>query len=267
MKKNYKFVAFFSAVLISFSVISACTLNTSGTSNNSNSENSVSASINAEIDESKYANDNSSHDNETKISSPDIDDNSSKDSNANESSEIQESQESNIESSSESTSGKPDAEESSAPYDGYYFDDEQIVDDYHTAKVFTDNEQFNELFKSNPIDSAYNTELQNVDSITDMRSVTISYGEKWKNEVSTAYNKLSELLAENAEAKKALEDSQNEWIDGLVEIENSFYDEASEVGAGSEALLSADTAIMNYYKGRTAVLYEQIYELTGNFEM
>ena len=100
-----------------------------------------------------------------------------------------------------------------------------------------------------------------------MRNVTTNYAQRWQSEVSTAYNKLYALLADNTEAKTALENSQAEWNSGLAEIENSFYSEASESGAGTEALLSADTAVMNYYKGRAAVLYEQIYELTGSFEM
>ena len=32
-------------------------------------------------------------------------------------------------------------------------------------------------------------------------------------------------------------------------------------------MLAADSAMMNYYKGRAAVLYEQIYQLTQTFSL
>lgn len=270
MKNKYKIIALFSAVLISTSIMSACTSNPFSTTSYDNYESSVSTSI-AEIEESKSGNVIPSND-ESEVSSPEASNTESSvdESSVSEESEAQDSSpessqpdDSSVAESSENTSSTVE----SSTYEGYYFDDEQIVEDYHTATVFTDNEEFNNLFSNNAIDAAYNSELQNVSSIIEMRNVTTSYAKKWQSEVSTAYDKLYSLLSDNSEAKTALENSQTEWNKGLSDIENSFYSEASASGAGTEALLSADTAIMNYYKGRTAVLYEQIYELTGNFEM
>ncbi len=156
-----------------------------------------------------------------------------------------------------------ESEAAQASNDGYEFDDEQIVEDYHTAVTFTDNEEFNEIFKNNAYDSAYNEDLKNAVSIQDMRTVTESYGEKWKAMVSTVYNALSVDL--DAEENEKLSQSQEQWLQGLAETESSFIDEAKN--GGTEGLLSADTAIMNYYKGRAAKLLEQIYTFNGGIDL
>ena len=156
-----------------------------------------------------------------------------------------------------------ESEAAQASNDGYEFDDEQIVEDYHTAVTFTDNEEFNEIFKNNAYDSAYNEDLKNAVSIQDMRTVTESYGEKWKAMVSTVYNALSVDL--DAEENEKLSQSQEQWLQGLAETESSFMDEAKN--GGTEGLLSADTAIMNYYKGRAAKLLEQIYTFNGGIDL
>ena len=156
-----------------------------------------------------------------------------------------------------------ESEAAQASNDGYEFDDEQIVEDYHTAVTFTDNEEFNEIFKNNAYDSAYNEDLKNAVSIQDMRTVTESYGEKWKAMVSTVYNALSVDL--DAEENEKLSQSQEQWLQGLAEKESSFMDEAKN--GGTEGLLSADTAIMNYYKGRAAKLLEQIYTFNGGIDL
>lgn len=170
--------------------------------------------------------------------------------------------------SQESSEPEPSQE---SQEDGYFFDDEQIVEDYHTAQTFTDDETFNSLFQDNIIDKAYNEALKDTVSITDMRKVTIEYAEKWNQQALSAYEKLKTLLSDKPQELEKLEDSQNNWLNGLAETENEFYRQAStdtaEGDFGSQLLLSADTAMMNYYKGRAAVLYQQIFTLTETFEM
>lgn len=267
MKKKYRIIALFSAALISAALMSACNenQNTAGNNNSNSAETSV-----IQIEQSKSGNDNPSDNGEEDVPSPES---SVEENSIGEISEQPEEQsENNIEESSGGVSEQENSTENSSnensnTYEGYYFDDEQIVDDYHTATEFTDNEEFNALFTENPINSEYNSELQNVSTVAEMRNVTIQYAEKWKNEVSSVYDELYALLEKNDEAKNALEKSQTEWLGGLADVENEFYEKVSSDGAGSESLLSADTAVMNYYRGRAAVLYEQIYELTGKFEM
>lgn len=175
------------------------------------------------------------------------------------------------ESSEESENSEEVSVEESSQAEGYYFDDEQIVTDYHTAQTFTDNEEFNELFKNNDIDKVYDSELKEVGSISEMRQITTEYADKWKEQSEKAYEELYELLWDNEGEQRKLEESQQAWKDGIQKVEEDFYNQASEEalegGLGSQTLLSADTAMMNYYKGRAAVLYQQIFLLTNKFEI
>lgn len=156
-----------------------------------------------------------------------------------------------------------ESEAAQASNEGYEFDDEQIVEDYHTAATFTDNDEFNEIFKDNAVDKDFQEELKNASSMREMMSVTSSYAAKWKEIESNVYqNFLDELDGGN---KDKLVQSENEWSGGLGETENSFREEARD--GGTEGLLAAETAIMNYYKGRTAKLLEQIYTQSGKIEL
>lgn len=148
---------------------------------------------------------------------------------------------------------------------GYYFDDEQIVTDYHEAEYFTDDEKFNALFEKNEIDKAYNDELREIEDTLDMRNTTIKYAQIWKDEQAEAYQKLYDMLAELPEEQEKLVSSQQNWLGELDEIEAGFQSEAS--GSGTYGLLAADSAMLNYYKGRAAILYYQIYLLNGSFDM
>lgn len=149
--------------------------------------------------------------------------------------------------------------------DGYIFDDEQIVTHYHDAKTFTDNDDYNSLFSKNPLDKAYNDEMKKLDAVTEMRKTTIEYGNLWKEEVQKAYQKLHEVLKDRPEEQKKLEDSQQDWEATLPEVQSSFMEETAE--QGTFGMLAFDTSVMNYYKGRAAVLYYQIYILNGSFVM
>lgn len=164
----------------------------------------------------------------------------------------------------ESTDGNSmtESEAAEVSIDGYQFDDEQIVTDYHTAEEFTKNEEFNKLFRNNAIDTDYNDRLLDAMTLKDMREATIEFASVWKEEVGMVYDILCDMLKDKPDDLKKLEDSQKEWEDSLAVVESSF--DAESLGNGTEAMLSADTAMMNYYKGRAAVLLEQIYELEGN---
>lgn len=151
-------------------------------------------------------------------------------------------------------------------YDGYQFDDEQIVDDYHTATVFTSNDTFNEIFSNNALDNEYNSEQQNAGTSSEMRQITASYSTKWKNKVDEIFGELDSILEENPEEHEKLIQSQDEWTSSLPEVESSFYSESGD-GMGTEGLIAAEAAVMNYYKGRAAILLEQIYELNGEIDL
>ena len=161
------------------------------------------------------------------------------------------------------SSSDEDSKKESSEEPAYYFDDEQIVTDYHTAEVFTDDAAFNELFAANELDAAYMTESKELTNVADMRNLAITYGEKWREEVDNAYNQLFDLLSDNSAEQDKLITSQQQWVASIEETESSFRTEAES--EGTYGLLAADTAMMNYFKSRAAVLYHQIYLLTGSF--
>lgn len=224
-------------------------------------------SLNLNMNENSQASaslaDNSSPDASDEVISSEPSEEESVESTESSAEEVESSEES--EESSEEESVMTESEALEASVNGYQFDDEQIVKDYHTAKEFTKNEEFNAIFKTNAIDAEFDKELRKAMSIHDMRNTTAEYMQKWAEEVDVAYNALYAKLEGNSEALAQLEASQQEWTDSASEAEESFAAEASE--AGSEGILAADTAMMNYYKGRTAVLLEQIYEIDGSITL
>jgi hypothetical protein len=155
-----------------------------------------------------------------------------------------------------------ESEAAEVSIDGYQFDDEQIVSDYHTAEEFTKNDEFNSIFKNNILDTEYTENLRDAMTLKEMREVTIECAKQWEEEVGMVYDVLCDMLKDKPEELKKLEASQDEWKISVTIAESSFNEEAAS--GGTEAMLSADTAMMNYYKGRAAVLLEQIYELNGN---
>ena len=272
MKKRSGFAVVL-AVLVISAALGACS---KGGSNNGNaSEASPASQINSAADHqvSQVSEDSTVQSQEksegadgsevsrTSETSPDesVNEESSKDESSKEQSGNEQSNEtSDGESSNESS-------EDSAIEQGYFFDDEQIVEDYHHATEFTDDEKFNELFAQNDIDKSYFDELKTAESTVDMRVITQKYADQWKSEQEEAYIKLYDQLQELPEEQDKLVESQNTWNSGLEDALQGFLDEAS--GSGSNGLLAADSAILNYYKGRAAVLYYQIYLLTGSFDM
>ncbi|MBR2175412.1 MAG: hypothetical protein IJ861_00510 [Clostridia bacterium] len=268
MNKKLKAAALLTALIMSSAVFGGCSFNnpageserssySSSSSDSQISENEESVSEPSETaDESR-----NSWSEESNGNSP-ADESSEEESSEEESAEESSSdEESSNDEESSAPSGTDVPEPSESSVQAYQFDDEQIINDYHTAKEFTSNEDFNQLFEKNAIDVRYNDELQNAGSTADMRAITAKYGNEWKTMAESVFNTLDELLSDNAEEKQKLEDSQNSWIEGLGSVESSFYEEAKE--GGTEELLAAETAILNYYKGRAAVLLEQIYRLNG----
>ena len=263
MKKKIILAVFFAAMLAGCIVCGAC----SGVSKNDQSAKPSQVSASSQTSNASDQESASQPSQESKEPSQQESQSSEESSSAG--SGVESSQESSQESSRE-TSQESSGEESSLPemYDGYYFDDEQIVEDYHTAVELTDDEAFNALFRENKLDQQFQQDIREVENEMDMRTVTIRYGELWKNEADEAYQKLADLLETVPAEKEKLEHSQEEWLASLEKTENSFLEETSDGDVcGTQALLAVDSAMMNYYKGRAAVLYQQIYVLTGSFEM
>lgn len=262
MKKHLKAAAVIAALALTAGIISGCS------SDKENESSSAPAAASADgisqLSENSYVSAESfveeSSEDVTPVISPDSvseTEGSVQDSEGDESSKTESSGEMSFTSMTES-------EAIEASVSGYQFDDEQIVSDYHTAETFTDNDFFNDLFKDNALDKAFLEETKQANSTSDMLNLTSEYAAKWGDKAEAAYNALKdELDKENA---KKLEQSQKQWRSGLNDQEAAFRAEATGV-EGSDAALSAQTAIMNYYKGRAAKLLEQLYVKNGSIEL
>ncbi len=156
--------------------------------------------------------------------------------------------------------------------EGYTSDDEQIENSHeHTeedSKIYTDNSDFNELFAANSIDAAYTEEMKNSSGTTsDMRSITQKYTNQWETTLENAYTKLYELLEDNPEEQENLDSVQTQWREETEKTVEDIYQQANTDQTGTLGLMNADSKVYDLYKNRAAVLYEQIYSVTGNFEL
>lgn len=258
MKKRLRITAAFAAMIISAGLLGGCGSNSENEESNIPTAASVVSSEDyaESSEESEY--ENSDEKSYTMVTT---------DESADESSSESSSDESSSEDSDESTEfsfvSMTESEAIEASNIGYEFDDEQIVTDYHTAETFTDNDFFNELFKNNALDQAFTEETKRASSTSDMINLTSEYAIKWKEIADTAYKALGRDLDE--ENNQKLKDSQKQWSSGLAAQEEAFRSEGA--AGGSEAALDAQTAIMNYYKGRAAKLFEQIYSINGSIDL
>lgn len=280
MKENYRLIML-SAVLISMALFCGCSTNANKNGNSSvkmTSAAETSSQVSKEISQESQTSSVESSENTESLLTESVSENS-------ENPEITESSE---EASSESSlEESAEVSEESAPEsemppefsiseeipEGYQFDDEHIVEDYHTATVFTSNQEFNQIFEKNKIDQDYNKALQNAATNSEMRAAAQDCAKSWRETVDTAYMALSQLISSKEEEFQKLQDSQSKWTDELQHKEEEFYTKASEEvqngqAIGTETLLYADTAVLNYYKERTAILLEQIFRIQGeNFKL
>ena len=191
-----------------------------------------------------------------------ISEESSQESSENSKEESSEITESSFEESSEAESSLSDESSGGA----YFPDDEKIVKEHHTSQTLTDDSKFNELFENNSIDKECTDKMKDAVTDTEMRGVIGEFTDKWKEQAQTAYEKLKELLKDNPDELEALENSQKDLENELDTKKETLYSHEHFVEFGTMGLLQADTEIMNLYRSRAAVLYQQIFALTGNME-
>lgn len=246
MRKNKAFVIFVSALIIS----SMCACGSDGNGNDKNSKPAVVSEETVPAHESDETSDEISRE-----------ESSSQSSDESRSEESSLPDESSVESSAESS--EESQKESSGDASGYKFEEDTSEKDYENIREFTEDPEFNALFDGNSVDQQYQQDAKTCETIADMRNLAMSYGEKWKEQVTVSYDKLYELLSELPDEREKLFLSQQKWNSLLEETVSGFV--AKYEQGGSYGLLSADTAIMNYYKFRAAFLYRQIYKLTGSF--
>ncbi len=278
MERKYKVLSVFAAVMISAAMLGGCDLVFGNSTGNTDSQNSAVVSDTQSSEEPEASTDSvqeiSPELSEKEESSEETDD-STDESSQEEFSEISDdteneesSEDESVEESSENNVEESSMDESQAAnvdVDGYQFDDEEIVTDYHNPKTFTTNDEFNKLFSANALDAAYNEAQKNAISSTEMLNVTSTYATKWKDMADTAYNNLYDKLSDRSTEQSKLVDSQENW-QTEIEAQESLYENEVQEG-GTESLLASQAELMNRYKSRAAVLFEQIYQLDGTITL
>ncbi|QEY35210.1 DUF1311 domain-containing protein [Caproiciproducens galactitolivorans] len=130
------------------------------------------------------------------------------------------------------------------------------------VEITTDNKEFDELFKKNPIDKKYIQELNDAISNVAMVNLSNKYTGIWEKEVSSAYKKLCKL-AKGSELTK-IKDEQTAWENGKSAALKKISDDAQAAG-GSMAQVNAASATMDFYRSRAAQLYRALYSYDPNY--
>lgn len=130
--------------------------------------------------------------------------------------------------------------------------------------VSTSNEAFNKMFKDNPIDAKYTTEMDNATSTVQIVSTADKYADIWSKEIDHAYAELKKVLASDASKWNEVQAGQKSWESGkaakLAEIAQT-----EQSGGGSMAQITAANSAMEFYRSRAAQLYSILYGYEPNY--
>ena len=132
-------------------------------------------------------------------------------------------------------------------------------------EITTDSGEFNEKFAGNPIDKAYIEESDKAVSTIEMVKVSEKYAGLWQKEIIHAWEKLEQQMDMDSSGKPAkLEAEQKNWEDGRAAALKKISEEALAAG-GSMAQVNEAGAVMDFYRGRAAQLYRELYEYDKSF--
>lgn len=124
--------------------------------------------------------------------------------------------------------------------------------------VSTSNDEFNKLFKANPIDAKYTAEMDNATSTVQIVSTADKYADVWSKEIDHAYAELKKVLASNASKWNEVQAGQKSWESGkdaaLAEIATKAH-----AAGGTVAQINESMGKMDYYRSRAAQLYSILY--------
>lgn len=122
-------------------------------------------------------------------------------------------------------------------------------------------ESFEKKFSENPLDAAYNAQMDAVTTNLDMINTTTTFAGLWNDEVNHAFDLL--LKATDGSAKAAVEKQKEQWED---ELESKLQDIAESVtGDGSAIRLERAMRVKDFYRTQAMNLYEQLYQYDKDF--
>lgn len=242
MKRNYKFIAVLSALILGMASFSAC----SGNNDNNNSTSSKSS-------------DNSAVQSLSGDESQTIDESTASESqNSGESSETEESSEEASEETSQDESST-DKEQSSKKSNEFQNPSE--------SSTSTGNEDFDTVFKDNKLDVALNNDMKSAVSTEDMVNTMSKYKNLWVAEAENANNKLQASSLSDDE-KKSIQDEYDEWVGSLKSKEQEIINQEKEKNVdGSIYRVTAAEKIKDYCREYAMSLYEKLYQIDGSFEL
>lgn len=116
---------------------------------------------------------------------------------------------------------------------------------------------------NNPIDRAYDEAIKNIRNFAKYE-ITQDYSQKWKKEMETNLEKLSEKLS--PEHKKLLASAQNDWED-YIKTELKFgyaYSDILELSSDDEMQHNAE-CYYKAYRERAIQLYQYIQMITEKY--
>lgn len=133
--------------------------------------------------------------------------------------------------------------------------------------VRTDSEAFDRLFAENPLDKKYKAEIAAAVSNLEMAKVSDRYAELWRAETDRAWAELQKPMKLDSSGKPAaLEAEQRKWEDGREAALKKIADDAQAAG-GSLAQVETSSRVMEFYRGRAAQLYRELYGYTQKFQL
>jgi major membrane immunogen (membrane-anchored lipoprotein) len=130
--------------------------------------------------------------------------------------------------------------------------------------ISTDNNKFNNKFKSNPLDKAYLSEINSASTTLQMVNISSKYAALWEKEVSYAYAALKAALKSDSAKLKTAGDEQEKWENGKAAALAKINSDA-QVKGGSMARVEAASDTMDFYRDRAAALYRQLYDYDKNY--
>lgn len=137
------------------------------------------------------------------------------------------------------------------------------VSSERSAKPAVDEAKFNAYFKSNPIDKAYDDKMVNAVSTKDMVTVNSQFADIWKNEITSAYNRLMSILS--GTEKERVVSEQSQWEQGKDAAIRKIGDDAAKIG-GTLSQITASGDVMNYYKTRAKALYMELFAYDPSYK-
>lgn len=131
--------------------------------------------------------------------------------------------------------------------------------------IETDDKGFNKKFAANPIDKKYIAESNQAVSSIDMIRVSDKYRDVWKAEADHAYAELEKhMLTDSGDKPDKYRAEQEKWRSGQKAALQKISDDAQAAG-GSMAQVDLASQVMDYYRGRAAQLYRELYGYDKNY--